>query len=145
MELNKQNMKKIMVLIAFAVLFYVAVQNWALVAGFCGQLLGYTFPFVLGACIAFILNVPMRFIETRLFDGLLQNKNSRIYKAKRPLSLVLTLVLVTGVLFLVVFLIVPALGDTLRTLAYSLPRALTQVQLWAYRLMDKYPEIAHEI
>ena len=145
MELNKQNMKKIMVLIAFAVLFYVAVQNWALVAGFCGQLLGYTFPFVLGACIAFILNVPMRFIETRLFDGLLQNKNSRIYKAKRPLSLVLTLVLVAGVLFLVVFLIVPALGDTLRTLAYSLPRALTQVQLWAYRLMDKYPEIAHEI
>ena len=114
-------MKKIMVLIAFAVLFYVAVQNWALVAGFCGQLLGYTFPFGLGACIAFILNVPMRFIETRLFDGLLQNKNSRIYKAKRPLSLVLTLVLVTGVLFLVVFLIVPALGDTLRPPA-SAPR-----------------------
>ena len=48
------------------------------------------FPLVLGGCIAFILSIPMDAIE-RLFDRHIQSR--RIYKFKRPISLLLTLIL----------------------------------------------------
>ena len=55
-------MKKILGIIAFTVLLYAAFQRWEMIAAGLQTLFGYVFPFVLGACVAFVLNVPMRFI-----------------------------------------------------------------------------------
>lgn len=145
MELNKSTIKKILGIITFAVLLYAGLQNWNQVGAFAGRLFGYVFPFLLGACVAFILNVPMRFIETRVLEPLIRNKNGRLYKARRMLSLIITLVLVAGVLFLVVFLVVPALGDTFRTVANQMPYALADLRRWAYSIMDQYPDVAQKI
>lgn len=145
MELNKSTIKKILGIITFAVLLYAGLQRWNQVAAFAGRIFGYAFPFLLGACVAFIINVPMRFIETRVMERFIRNKNGRLYKMRRTLSLVITLVLVVGVLFLVVFLVVPALGDTFRTVARQTPYALARVRAWAYSIMDQYPEIAQKI
>ena len=65
--MDKTTIKQLAVLIVGAVLLYTVVQHlsliWALLL-FIWQLF---FPFFVGGCIAFILNVPMRGIETRLF------------------------------------------------------------------------------
>ena len=61
MELNRKNLHTILWLIVFGVVFYTAVQNLQL-----GYLFGVLKPFLLGAGIAFVLNVPMRAIERRL-------------------------------------------------------------------------------
>lgn len=66
MQLDKENMKKIRYLIAFAVLLYLGVQHLDIVISTAKVLLGFLFPFILGCGIAFILNVPMKFIEKHL-------------------------------------------------------------------------------
>ena len=72
-----------------------ALQNLPAVAAACGWLLGILAPFLLGAAIAFILNVPMRAIERHLYP-----QAKRGAALRRPLALVLTLVAVIGVLAL---------------------------------------------
>ena len=67
MQLDKETMKKIRWLIAFAVLLYLGVQNLNIVISTFKVLLSFLFPFIIGFGIAFILNVPMKFIEHHLF------------------------------------------------------------------------------
>ena len=66
-ELNKENMKKIRWLIAFAVILYVGVQHLDVVLKYVKVLWGLLLPFVIGGAMAFVLNVPMAFIERHLF------------------------------------------------------------------------------
>ena len=47
MELNKENMKKIRWLIAFAVLLYLGVQNLNIVISTAKVFLGFLFPFII--------------------------------------------------------------------------------------------------
>ena len=61
MRLDKENMKKMMGLIVFTILILVGLQNFDKVLGIVGLLWQILFPFVLGAAMAFILNVPMHF------------------------------------------------------------------------------------
>ena len=53
-------MKKLMGLIAFAILLFVGLQNTRMVSSALRYLAGLTAPFLIG-CVAFVLNVPMRF------------------------------------------------------------------------------------
>ena len=68
MELSKENMKKIMWLIVFTILILVGVVNVDKLWGVVVFLLNIIYPFLLGGAIAFIINMPMRFIERNLFQ-----------------------------------------------------------------------------
>ena len=87
MQLDKENIKKIRWLIAFAILLYLGVQNLHIVISTVRVLLGFLFPFIIGFGIAFILNIPMKFIEHHLFGRVLkqEKKNStKTGKAGQP-------------------------------------------------------------
>ena len=145
MELNKSNIKKILGVVAFAALFYTGLQQWDRVCAFAAKIFGYLFPFLLGGGIAFILNVPMRFLEGRVVEPLLRRGPDRLRRSSRGVSIVLTLALVAGVLFFVVFLVAPALDETAQSVAKEAPDAFRSLRRWVYSLRDKYPEIAKEI
>ena len=93
MEWNKENLKGLLLVICGGVAFYCALQNLPAVSAACGWVLGILAPFLLGAAIAFVLNVPMRAIERHLFPNA-----KRGAALRRPLALVLTLMAVIGVL-----------------------------------------------
>lgn len=135
MELNKDNMKKIFSLIAFTVVIFVCFQNINVVIDTIKGLFGLLSPFILGGCIAFILNVPMRLFERILFKG------DRFKKIKRPVSILLTLVFVIGIIFIVAFIIVPELVNTIGILAKSIPDFVIKVENFITDLAVKYPEL----
>lgn len=145
MELNRDNLKKILGIIAFTVLLYAALQRWEMIAAGLQTAFGYVFPFVLGACMAFVLNVPMRFIEIRIIEKWIKDPKNYLYKNRRAISLVITLILVAGVLFFVFFQVVPALVDTIGTVIEQSQVAIQALQRWAYQLGDRYPDIAQKI
>ena len=91
MQLDKENMKKIRWLIAFAVLLYLGVQNLDIIINTAQVLLGFLFPFIVGFGIAFILNVPMKFIEHHLFGKALKQEKKSARKLARPVSLILAI------------------------------------------------------
>ncbi len=118
MELNKNNIKKLLGLITFTVLLYVGLQNLVLVLGALYFVFNLIFPFVLGAAIAFIINVPMKAIEKKLFRKPGKSVGFQ-NKMKRPLSLIITLILVIGVVVMVMLLVVPEIIHTVRTISDS--------------------------
>ena len=140
MPWNRKQIRVLFALVAFGVLLFVGLQNLGTVWGFVQILIGLLMPFIIGLCIAFILSVPMRAVETHLFRPL-DKKCGRIWrKIRRPLAATVTLLLALGVLAAAVFLIIPELGHSLRTLADSIPGFIARAQAWLTELAQKYPQ-----
>ena len=133
MELNKENMRKIRWLIAFAVLLYLGIQNLAVVLKYVKLLWGLLLPFVLGGAMAFVLNVPMSLIERHLF-GKVREKNNKAGKAAsklaRPVSLVLSIVFVILLILIVVLVVAPELGTTLVSVVKKVEEDIPLAQKW---------------
>ncbi len=133
MELNKENMRKIRWLIAFAVLLYLGIQNLAVVLKYVKLLWGLLLPFVLGGAMAFVLNVPMSFIERHLF-GKAREKNNiagrTAAKLARPVSLVLSVVFVILLILIVVLVVAPEIGTTLVSVGKKVEEDIPLAQKW---------------
>lgn len=139
MEMNQNNTKKTLGIVAFGVILYWALNNWSILSGTLGLLLGLLAPFLLGACMAFILNVPMQFIENLLFSKG-RNRASHKNGYQRPVSILLTIVVVLAVIFFVLFLVLPELGKSMGMLRDRVPAFLIQLQIWSDDWLKRYPE-----
>lgn len=138
-------MKKIRSLIFFTALVFVALWNYKVLYGGL-QFLGHViFPFALGGAIAFVLSVPMNFVEKKLFTDTKAGQKKWGQKMARPLSMVLTIILVVGIIGLVVFVVVPELGNTVLNIGKTLQEFIPQVQTWAVKLFQDNPEVVKEI
>ena len=126
MDLNKKNMKNIMLLIVFAVLFYVGVQRIESVAAGFSFVVSIVFPFLLGAAMAFILNVPMSFMEKRLFS----KTKGKAKKLKRPICLVLAILFVVAILWIVLLVVIPEVASTVASLSVNIEAAL--IKRWTF-------------
>lgn len=155
MQLDKENIKKIVGIVSFAILLNWGLKNTEFIGKLVGLAIGLVLPFLIGASLAFIINVPMRFLERKLFDEPYakrkkmpqQKKNIPErppiwWRMKRPLSLILSLILVIGVIFVGMFLIVPEIADSFSTIAVSIKQFPEQVHRWSLQLMDYMPQIA---
>ena len=107
MELNRQTMKKIMLLITFTVGLLVGLQHLDILISIFWTIIGMIQPLLAGICIAYILNVPMRAIENALFVRLPGPKgrdNQIIRMIRRPVSLLLAILVVIGILLIAIFI-----------------------------------------
>ena len=68
MELSNETVRKIRGLIVFAALVIACLWKYDVVFGVLSFVLHIVFPFILGGAIAFVLNVPMNFVQRHLFD-----------------------------------------------------------------------------
>lgn len=137
MDLNKKNMKNIMLLIVFAVLFYVGVQRIESVAAGFSFVVSIVFPFLLGAAMAFILNVPMSFMEKRLFS----KTKGKAKKLKRPVCLVLSILFVIAILWIVLLVVIPEIASTVASLSVNIEAALMKFQRWAMDIFEDNKQI----
>ena len=132
MEINKDMMKKLMLLILYTIVLFGLALRFESVVGAAGWLLRLFVPFFVGAAIAFILNVPMRKLESVL----------PARRWRRPVSLVLTLVFVLFVLGVVFFMVVPELTETLVSLADRIPQFFAKLQSYVEQTFGESPELA---
>ncbi|MDF2543577.1 MAG: family transporter [Herbinix sp.] len=144
MELNKSNIKKLLGIITFAILLYVGLQNLNLVMNNIAAVFGLIFPFLLGAAIAFILNVPMRSIETKLFTNRKAGK-IKWEKLKRPISLILTLLMFIGIILIVVFLVIPEIVNTIPIVSDRATFFIDNMEQRIDDLLVKYPSLMDQI
>lgn len=128
MNLNKDNMRKIKELIVFTIVILIGLWNYKLLFGAAKYLLGLIFPFLVGGAIAFILNVPMNFLEDKLFHNRRVRDKKAFQKMSRPVSLILTILLVIGIIALVMFVVIPELGKTFISLGRSVRLFIPEAQ-----------------
>ena len=129
MDLNKKSMKKIRELIVFTAILVVALWKFDTVLEGAKNIWGILFPFVLGGAIAFVINVPMSFLEKKIF-GKTKDGNKMGEKLARPISLLLTIILAVGVIALVMFGVIPQLTRTMGSLMISIANFVPQMQNW---------------
>ena len=96
MELDKKTIKHLIWIVFAGVAFNWALQHLSDLSNAVGWMVSLVTPFLLGGAIAFIINVPMRKIEKHLFPNA---SRPRVKKLRRPLALVLSIVLNVATFF----------------------------------------------
>lgn len=122
MDLDKNNVKKILGIITFTLVLLALLMNMGKVQSFLVFLWGILFPFALGGAIAFILNIPMTAIEKKLFP--------QKGKMARPVSLILSILFVFAVIAIVIVVVIPQLGKTFDSISTGMTAFLPEVQEW---------------
>ena len=141
MELTKENIRKLRGLILFTAVIIVCLWKYEVSLKVLSFIWGVIFPFILGGAIAFILNVPMNFIQRHLFpEDKIENKKD-LKKIARPVSMLLVLLLVVSVLVIIMFVMIPQLGNTFTRLGNSIQQFIPQVQSLAATLSHNNKEI----
>lgn len=142
MELNKKNMKKIIILIAFGIGLYSLINSIPVIFEFIKHLFHLMFPFILGSVFAFILNIPMTKIENFITE---KQENLKVKLPARAISIILSLAIFIGVILGICFLLIPELIENIQLLLKNIPAFIENIQVWVLELVDNYPEIQKQI
>lgn len=135
---DKRKVKIGISIAAFTVLLYLAVQNLDVVANTARFFLGLVSPFIIGVCIAFVLNLLMKFFEQRLFFHFNRKGNPKWEKARRPLCIGITLIVFLGMVTLLISFLIPMLRESVVTLVNNLPLYVSNLQSWANQVLARF-------
>lgn len=137
MDLSKDSIKKILLILFAGIAFHYGLQNFSTVASVFFGLMRLVLPFLVGGAIAFILNIPMSRIES-----LLLKKAPWMGRFCRPLAYLITLILTVAVIAVVIFVLVPELGNTFTLLSEQIPAALRLTENLLDTLSGLWPDVA---
>ncbi|HIU87885.1 MAG TPA: AI-2E family transporter [Candidatus Avilachnospira avistercoris] len=134
MNLNDETVSKIKRLIVFTVVTVILGVNWRLCLSVVLRALSVVKPFIIGGCLAFVLNIPMKFIESKL---------SFVKKPgpKRGLGILITLLLWLLIMMFVILMVIPQLGVSLQSLRQSIPGFFNSVSEYITRLIEENPDL----
>lgn len=125
MDLEK-NKKTIMQLILFTIIVIFAFINISYLWTFIKYIIAIFMPFIIGAMMAFVLNVLLNVVENKLFKKL-NKKNTKTWKKlKRPISLVTTFIIIIAIIALILGLIIPQLKNTVELFTENFDSYKTQ-------------------
>ena len=134
MHIDKKLMRRLFLLGAGCILFAWLVLDTARASALFTGIWELIAPFVTGAAIAFIFNVPMRAIENQL-EGI------RRPGLRRVLSILLTLAMLALIVTFVVELLVPQIRLTVNSLTQQIPAFVEKTAADIVVFMDENPEV----
>ncbi|WP_198439547.1 AI-2E family transporter [Aerococcus urinae] len=114
------------------------MNNLNIISIFMGQIQNVISPFLVGAAIAFILSIPVNYIEKYLkrIDYFKRHR-----KTLRGLAIVLSLILIVLLIYFLIFLVLPDFEDTITSFISIVPTTISQVISKVMRFIDRHPEL----
>lgn len=134
MELKGKTLRRIFLGVAGCIVLYWLLHETESLIRILRGITGVLSPFIVGAALAFVLNVPMRGFEVLL-------KKIPKLGIRRALSLLLTLVSVILVIYGAFALLIPQIGETFESIAAQLPVFFHNVQKFITGYMEDNPEV----
>lgn len=128
---------------ALLILLAWALMNLPAVLSFLRKVLSLFSPFLLGGVIAFLINVMLRPLE-RFWDRTCRRMPEKL---KRPICLLVSTLLMVGILFAVIFMLLPSLRESGNEFARSAPVYAEEVKGWwteLVRFAERYNVILPE-
>ena len=122
--MENRNKRPVTYMLIFAIFLAIAF-HLDKVPSFFSYFIGITLPLLIGAIMAFILNVPMHGFETIL--GKMDKKNKMKDGVKIAVSLVLTIISVLLVIALVIVIMVPSLVSSIKQMYETLRAQLPTI------------------
>lgn len=143
MKLNDKPARTVMLLILFGVVLNAAVQNLNVVGRALDVLLGVISPLLLGLMLAFLLTIPVNLLEKRLIKPRGKRALKLQTRMQRPLSILVSVVLVLAVLVAVSGIIGPQLVEAIGLVLTQLPGWVEQVRAFVLDFVDTQPELVN--
>lgn len=140
METGKEKLKqirKILIWVVIAILLLIYSEKV-----FQGMSIAFNImkPFIYGGVIAFVLNIPLRLVEEKLFA----KWNGKLAKKyKRPVSIFLSILILCGIITIVVAMVVPQVMQTAMELGNKIPPFVEQLVVELEAQSVNYPEFQH--
>ena len=132
MEISKKTLRNIFLGVASCIVLYWLLHETDRVKSVFSVIKDVFAPFALGAALAFIFNVPMRFIE--------KNLDIERPKLRRGVAMLLTLILLLLILALVFGLLIPQLHATVTSLIDQFPAFLERSEEYLRALLEQFPQ-----
>lgn len=82
-------------------------------------------PFLIAICIAFVLNIPMKFYEEKVLDKVIKQP-----KKRRPLAIILTIITIIAIVVGLVLFIIPQLVESGATLVKNIPDYVKTLEMF---------------
>ena len=133
-ELSKKNLRNLFLVIAGALILYWILHERAQVSAVAAFIYNIFSPFVSGAVIAFVLNVPMRAIENLL-------KGIKKPTLRRALALTITVIVALLVLTLMFLLLIPQITSTVETLVPQIYEFFNKLGVKINAWLEANPEV----
>lgn len=134
MNIGRKTLRYIFLGAAGCIVFYWLLFDTERVRSVWNFISAMISPFVIGAGIAFVLNVPMRGIENRL-------RRVKKQGLRRAIALLLTFIVILFVVFLVVQLLIPQIIKTVQKLVAQLPAFSEGIGNRFQSFLDENPQI----
>lgn len=134
MHIDKKTVRNLFLIAVGAIAFYWILHETEQFRNLWSAFTGMISPFVLGAAIAFIMNVPVRAIERPL--GFIQKDGLR-----RTAAIVLTLVVVVLVIVGVVWLLIPQITETIQLLIPKLTDFFLRMENRILIFLEENPDL----
>jgi len=133
-SIDKKTLRNVFLGIVGCILLIWVLYDWEKVGAYIGVLAGVMSPFVLGAGLAFIINVPMRAFENVLID--VRNQGLR-----RVFAVMLTLLTFMLVIMVVFWLLIPQLVATFQSLIPKVYNFVMAVEVRLDEFLSENPEL----
>lgn len=114
------------------------IMNFNEVLGFLKRMQGIFFPLLMGAVIAYILNILMVKLEKIYFP---KSKRKWVIKTRRMVCIVLSIFMVAGILIFVIALVIPELVGALQVIGVAIPVYFDKISTWLLTYSDQFPLI----
>ena len=134
LEINKKAFRSLIGGVVLCIFVYWLLHETERVTAFLGGVVNLLSPFVIGAALAFILNVPMRSIERFLLQGVQK------LSIRRAIAILLTIVIILLVIAVVGVLLVPQVDATVQSLVGELPAFFERTEIAVGEFLENNPE-----
>jgi len=131
--------------LALIAVFILALINWSYLVQTISMIWSVVFPLILGGMIAFVLNLLMTWIEKYLYPNA---KNKYLKASRRPVAIILAVLIVCLVIAATVVIVVPQLASAVMTLIDVIPEAIQNLTDWFNRqeaLVPLVNELANQV
>ena len=148
MDLEKRQVKKILGIVAFGIVLFWLLENLPFIGNIVGTIIAIIMPFIIGICVAFILNVPMNLLENKIFVSKkkkAKRKVKKVSKLKRITSLIISMLIVVGIIAIVLFLVIPELISAFGVMKSNIPGIMGDIVNWLREITANYPDISSQI
>ncbi len=113
-------------LVILAGIVYFAVTNISAFFLLLKYLLGILAPVIIGLFLAFTMNLPLTWLEKKVFTG----SSPVMAKLRRPLSLLLSVLLLLGIVALVIILVIPQSVQAIQVISKQVPGYYESALAW---------------
>jgi predicted PurR-regulated permease PerM len=123
-SITKRTVSNVIVVSVGIILFF-TIENLGGILNGIGQVINLLMPFIYGFAIAYLLAIPIKFLEDKVLNFMDKKKR---YKAKRFFSITITYIVAAILISIIFSILIPELSRSIYTLLENIPAYINALE-----------------